>query len=157
MRRIMQNLAGAVLVTAAAALAAGAAGAAPYRIVSDGPESVWVLDAASGELVWCQVRAPSGPKVLDLFGDVAEARPPTPRRALPECSGVLAAAESDSRAERARARFAYGADRRIGGYGEGYRYGAEGDLTPYLGDYSLEAAGGQITIVRPRYVDITVN
>ena len=169
MRVVMENLTGVALAAALAlVVGAGEAQAAPFRIVSDGPDSVWVLDAASGELTWCRATAPTGPKVLDVFGESAQQRPQATYRSQPDCSEVLAAA-TDERAVRARSYFAQGVDRRIGGFGDGYRdgdyagfgpsyrgYGTYGS-TSYFGDYSLDTSGGQINIVRPRYVDITVN
>jgi hypothetical protein len=105
--------------------------------------------------------------VLDVFGDRAQQRPQTTYRSQPDCSEVLAA--TAERAVRARSYFAQGVDRRIGGVGDGYRdgdyagfgrsyrgYGTYGS-TSYFGDYGLDTSGGQINIVRPRYVDITVN
>jgi hypothetical protein len=136
---MMRKLAGSVL---AAVVAAGAAEAAPFRVVSDGPESVWVLDAGSGELVWCRTRAPSGPKVVDVFGAEAQAREATPRRALPVCSVARAGEAEEPQAVRA-----------LLGYGDS-GYG-------YLGNHDAEAGyalpgldEGTINIVRPRYVDI---
>ena len=111
MRKVMENLTGAM---AAAVVAVGAAEAGPFRVVSDGPESVWVLDAGSGELVWCRTRAPSGPKVVDVFGADAQAREATPRRDVPTCSVAQAGTEEDPRAVRARAMLGYGGD---AGYG----------------------------------------
>ena len=77
MTGVMQKLAGAGVGIGGGGLgglAAGGAAAAPFSIVSDGQDKVWVLDAASGELTFCQQYAPSGPKVIDMIGSEGQAR-----------------------------------------------------------------------------------
>jgi hypothetical protein len=135
MSGVMHKLAGAVL--AIGALGAGAE-AAPFRIVSDGPGSVWVLDAGSGALDWCRTRAPSGPKVIDVFGAEAVAREAVPRRSEPVCStapGTLSAEARTLAAAGAAMRGAtagylwragYGSAISWGGYGGGYGGGYDG-------------------------------
>jgi hypothetical protein len=144
----MKGLEKPAVLAAMVALLAGAAQAAPFRVVTDGPESVWVLDAGSGELVWCRLRAPSGPKVVDVFGAEAQAREATPRRRVPECSVAQAGEAEDPRA--VRAMLGYGGD---AGYGD---FGGYGDRS--YGGYAipLDGSDGTINIVRPRYVDIYV-
>jgi hypothetical protein len=137
------------VLAAIVALLAGAAQAGPFRVVSDGPESVWVLDAGSGELVWCRLRAPSGPKVVDVFGAEAQARAATPRRRLPECSVAQAGEGEDPGVVRARALL--GGD---AGYGYSGDYDAERSYAGYA--IPLDGSDGTINIVRPRYVDIYV-
>jgi hypothetical protein len=95
----VEKLAG---LTAALALAAGVAQAAPYRIVTDEPGSAWVLDAGSGALTRCTTRTATGAKVLDVFGESAEPRPQTARRGPTECREVRAA-EVDPLEHRLRA------------------------------------------------------
>jgi hypothetical protein len=161
----MENLAG-VAVAALLAATAGAAQAAPFRIVSDGPDSVWVLDTASGELDWCRLKAVSGPKVLDVFGESAQPREATPRRGLPACEPVLAGDQSDPRYARAAALFGYGGGLFYGSSGTyGDLYGAGtgtyGDLyNARTGTYAdLYGVGGsqQINIVGPGYFDIDID
>jgi hypothetical protein len=147
MLKAVENLAGVAL----AVLAAGAVEAAPFRVVSDGPESVWVLDAGSGELVWCRLRAPSGPKVVDVFGAEAQAREATPRRSEPDCSVAQAGADEDPRVVRARAMLGYGTDAEYGYFGD---YDAERSYGGYA--IPFDGSDGAINIVRPRYVDIYV-
>jgi hypothetical protein len=143
---MMRNLVGSAL---AAIVVAGAAEAEPFRVVSDAPESVWVLDAASGELVWCRLRAPSGPKVVDVFGAEAQARETTPRRRVPDCSVAQAGETEDPRV--VRAMLGYGGD-------AGYGYFGDYDAERSYGGYAipLDGSEGTINIVRPRYVDIYV-
>lgn len=131
------------------ALSAGAAQAGPFRVVSDGPESAWVLDAGSGELVWCRLRAPSGPKVVDVFGARAQVRAATPLRRLPECSVARAGKAGNPGLVRARAM--------LGGEA-GYGYSGDYDAARSYGGHAipLDGADGTINIVRPRYVDIYV-
>ena len=147
MRKVMERLVG----VAAAVLVVGAAQAGPFRVVSDGPESVWVLDAGSGELVWCRLRTPSGPKVVDVFGADAQAREATPRRSEPDCSVAQAGAEEDPRVVRARAMLGYGTDAEYGYFGD---YDAERSYGGYA--IPFDGSDGAINIVRPRYVDIYV-
>ena len=80
----LQRLTG---LAAALTLAAGVAGAAPFRIVTDEPGSAWVLDAGSGALTRCTTRTAVGAKVLDVFGDGAEARPQTAHMGRTQCRG----------------------------------------------------------------------
>ena len=79
----LQKLTGAA---AALTLAAGVAQAAPFRIVTDEPGSVWVLDAGSGALTRCTTRAAVGAKVVDVFGASGEARPQTAHLGRTECT-----------------------------------------------------------------------
>jgi hypothetical protein len=95
----LQDLAGAAL---ALGLAAGMAQAAPFRIVTDEPGSAWVLDAGSGALTRCTTRTASGAKVVDVFGDAAEARPLTVHAGRTECLEVRAG-ETDPGLRRLRA------------------------------------------------------
>ena len=143
---MMQNPVGLAL---AAIMAVGVAEAEPFRVVSDAPESVWVLDAGSGELVWCRLRAPSGPKVVDVFGAEAQAREPTPGRRVPDCSVAQTGEAENPRVVRAML-----------GYGghAGYGYFGDYDAERSYGGYAipLDGAEGTINIVRPRYVDIYV-
>jgi hypothetical protein len=85
---------GTCLATAAG-LVALALGAAPeawaqgFRMVSDGPESVWVLDAETGAVTWCRLERPAGPKVIDVIGSSTETRARREGVASPECSTAL--------------------------------------------------------------------
>jgi hypothetical protein len=83
-------------------LAAGAAQSAPFRMVTDEPGSVWLLDAGSGALARCVARAPAGAKVLDVFGATAEARPQTVHTGRTVCREVREA-QVDPREHRLRA------------------------------------------------------
>lgn len=153
----MENLAG-VAVAAVLTLTGGAAQAAPFRIVSDGPDSVWVLDTASGELTWCRQRSVSGPKVLDVFGSSVETREQTPRRGRPACSEVVAGTE-DPRFARAAALFGYSTS---GTYGDLYpaETGTYADLYGdglYGGGDGYARGGRVINIVGPGYFDIDID
>ena len=121
----LQRLTG---LAAALTLAAGVAQAAPFRIVTDEPGSAWVLDAGSGALTRCTTRTAVGAKVLDVFGDGAEARPQTAHMGRTQCREVRAA-EIDPGERRLKAilrartgTFAdfYGVPRYGSGYGTGY-------------------------------------
>jgi hypothetical protein len=119
-----RKLAGMAL---ALGLAAGAAQAAPFRIVTDEPGSVWVLDADSGALTRCVSRAAAGAKVLDVFGAGGEARPQTAHAGRTVCTEVRAAA-FDPREHRLRAilraRTGTLADLYVPRFGYGSRSGA---------------------------------
>ena len=69
-------------------LAAGAAQAQPFQIVSDGTDGVWMLDEASGEVSWCRLVTPPGAKLIDVFGADAQVREARERPARPECEVV---------------------------------------------------------------------
>ena len=118
-------------ITMALALAAGAAAAAPFRVVTDAPGSVFVLDADSGALTHCTTRTPGAAKVLDMAGDIVEARPQAAQPGQFVCTEVRQAA-FDPREHRLRAILRartgtladlYGVPDR-GGYGGAYRQGA---------------------------------
>lgn len=67
--------------------AVGGAGAAPFALVSDGRDGVWVLDAAGGAVSWCRLVAPAGPKMIDVFGPGdSDVRAAEPRTARPACT-----------------------------------------------------------------------
>jgi hypothetical protein len=169
MREGMEKLTGRAAAAALAFMLAGAAEAAPFRMVSDGPESVWVLDEGSGALNWCRPRAASGPKVIDVFGFGGEAREAAPRSGEPACTlapgtmspeaRTLAAAGTSVHGMlgrmvwgpvpglwdagwSARLRFGYGAAQ---GYGAAGGYGMTG------------SGGGVINIFGPEDVDIYVD
>ena len=129
-------------VLGVAGFVSGDAGAAPFRMVTDGPESVWVLDAGSGRLTWCRLVTPSGPKVLDVIGPDVQARPETPRRQRPACSVALRPEGSDDPGL-GLGRFGYGFG---AGYGvmDGYGYGA------------VDISDGQVLIVRPKRININL-
>ena len=84
-------------ITMALALAA-----APFRVVTDAPGSVFVLDADSGALTHCATRTPGGAKVLDMAGDMVEARPQAAHPGQLVCTEVRQAA-FDPREHRLRA------------------------------------------------------
>ncbi len=77
--RCVENLAAGVVV--ALALGAAEGRAAPYSMVSDGQDRVWVLNGGSGELKLCRTATSTpGPKLIDVFngqGQVREGRPET--------------------------------------------------------------------------------
>ena len=148
MSKVMENLTG-IAVAAMVALGATGAAAAPFRVVSDAPDSVWVLDAGSGELTWCRQVVPGGPKIVDVFGDEAQARDATPRRGVPTCSVVQAGEADDPRVVRARAMFGpgYGNDGAFRDRDAAMAYG-------FGGGYQLDASDGTVNVIRPRYVGI---
>lgn len=84
MTRVMQKLAGAWAGVALLSLGA-AAQAAPFQMATDAQERVWVLDAATGAVSYCQPVAAAGPKVIDLTGGVPETREAPARAASPVC------------------------------------------------------------------------
>jgi hypothetical protein len=88
-RDVMVQVRRAALAVALGSLALGAQ-AAPFSIITDGPDSVWVLDAASGALDWCRLEPQAGPKVIDVFGFEATQRLGTPRTPKPECAEARA-------------------------------------------------------------------
>jgi hypothetical protein len=138
-RRRKWGLGLAALAVAALAPVQGTAG--PFRILTDGPESVWVLDAGSGKVTWCRPAAPAGPKVLDVFGNETQLRPETPRRAKPVCSVALRP-EPDGEGSARLGRFGYGSDYgMLDGYGG---YGVD----------AVDVSDGQVLIVRPKRVNI---
>ena len=69
-------------------LAAGAAQAQPFQIVSDGTDGVWMLDEASGEVSWCRLVTRPGAKLIDVFGADVQVREARERPARPECEVV---------------------------------------------------------------------
>ena len=172
MTRVMENLTG-VAVVAVLALGAAEGRAAPFRFVSDGPESVWVLDAASGALSWCRGRAASGPKVIDVFGVDAQAREAQPRASEPYCSlapgtmsaeartlaaagasvhGLFTGASRGSATAPAATAMAAMAWARDGRCAPGSR------STSAIGDIGLyDGARNQINILRPENVDIDID
>ena len=147
MKKVMETLAGVALAAGLAAGAADEGRAAPFRIVTDGPDSVWVLDAGSGALTSCRLTSPSGPKIVDVFGDAAQTRDATRLRALPKCEAALAGAPEDARLARARAM--------LGDYGDA-SYGFFGDSDLRAGTW-LGGLDQGIAIVEPRYVDVYVH
>jgi hypothetical protein len=133
-----------------AALAPAGGWAAPFRIVTDAANSVWVLDAGSGQLTWCQVRAPAGPKVIDMFGPNSQVREVPARPSVPDCSVAWRPAPSQDGTLRL-SRFGYGFGYRAGygmldGYGSGYGYGAG----------AVDISDGQVLIVRPKRININL-
>jgi hypothetical protein len=124
MSTVMENLARSGVVAAALALGAGAGTAAPFQMVTDGPESVWTLDTASGELTWCKTRTPTGPKVLDVFGESAEPRPQTPRQSVTSCKVARGPETANPRYARIMRLFDGGYDGYggFGGYWGGWGY-----------------------------------
>jgi hypothetical protein len=139
---------GLAAVLGLAALAPGGAAAGPFRIVTDGPESVWVLDAGSGELTWCRLVAPSGPEVLDVAGADVQARPATPRRSRPLCSVALRPAPSDDRG-RILDLFGYSSADEAG-------YGSDGYGSDGYGIDAVDISDRRVLIVRPRRIDINL-
>ncbi|HET9070121.1 MAG TPA: hypothetical protein VFN28_15885 [Amaricoccus sp.] len=83
----------------AAALAGLAAEAAPWQVAPDAPGSAFLIDTASGALVHCAPSAPTGAKILDVFGATGEARPQAAHAGEFRCTAVRAAPE-DPRAHR---------------------------------------------------------
>jgi hypothetical protein len=141
-RRRRWGLGLAALAVAALAPVQGAAG--PFRIVTDGPESVWVLDAGSGKVTWCRLAAAAGPKVLDVFGNERQVRPETPRRAKPVCSVALRPEPGGEGSVRL-GRFGFGSDYdMLDGYGGYGGYGVD----------PVDISDGQVLIVRPKRVNI---
>ena len=69
-------------------LAAGAAAAQQYQMVSDGSDGVWVLDDSSGAVSWCRLVMPRGAKLIDVFGAESQVREAPPLPARPECEQV---------------------------------------------------------------------
>jgi hypothetical protein len=69
-------------------LAAGAAGAQQYQMVSDGSDGVWVLEAESGAVSWCRLATAPGAKVVAVFGADVHVRETPARPALPACEEV---------------------------------------------------------------------
>ncbi len=117
MMRVMENLAAAGLV---AVLAAGSAQAAPFEVVTDGPDSVWVLNGRTGKLTSCRTVPGIGPKVIDVFGSDVQVRPTTPRRATPDCTVALAGNSATPRAVTAYGVSGYGPLSAYGGRTFGY-------------------------------------
>ncbi len=96
----LQKLAAVAVATALAAMATGTgAQAGPWQVASDAPGSAFLLDAGTGELLRCAPRAPSGAKVLDVFGASGEVRPQAAHAGEIRCTLVRAAPE-DPRAHR---------------------------------------------------------
>jgi hypothetical protein len=177
MTRVMENLTGVAVVAVMAMGALGAAEgrAAPFRFVSDGPESVWVLDAASGALNWCRGRAASGPKVIDVFGFDVQAREAQPRASEPYCSLAPGTMSAEARTLAAAgasvhglfpafgARVGYGGGYGAGGYGaggygSGWRMDSGLALDVGYGDIGLHDGGKtQINILQPENVDIDID
>ncbi len=171
MSRVMENLTG-VAVVAVLALGAAEGRAAPFRFVSDGPESVWVLDAASGALSWCRGRAASGPKVIDVFGFDAQAREAQPRASEPYCSLAPGTMSAEARTLAAAGasvhglftgvfpRIGYGGGYGDGGYGMGSGWAMRAGLALDVGygDIGLyDGARNQINILQPENVDIDID
>jgi hypothetical protein len=72
-----------------AALVGTGTPAASYELVTDTADGVWVLDEASGALRRCRSLTDVGPKVLDVFGGVGEARPERPYPGRTVCEVAL--------------------------------------------------------------------
>lgn len=68
---------------------AGGAAAAPFSLLREGEDRAWVLDAAGGAVAFCELAAPRGPKVIDVFGSEGQPRPDRERTAEPVCTEVL--------------------------------------------------------------------
>lgn len=164
MREVVERLTGGAAVAALAVmLAAAGAEAAPFRVVSDGPESVWVLDEASGALSWCRPVAASGPKVIDVFGFGGEAREGIARSGAPTCTLAPGTMSPEARTLAAAGTSVHGMLGGVGwrpglglwdagwsarlrfGYGAAGAYGGTG------------APGGGINIFKPDDVDIYVD
>jgi hypothetical protein len=131
-----------------AALAPVQGGAAPFRIVTDAANSVWVLDAGSGELTWCQVKAPAGPRVIDMFGPNSQVRDVPARPSVADCAVAWRPTPSEDGTVRL-SRFGYGSGYGYGmpgGYGAGYGYGAG----------AVDISDGQVLIVRPKRININL-
>jgi hypothetical protein len=79
----MENLAAGVAV--ALALGAAEGRAAPYSMVSDGADQVWVLNGRSGEVSLCRSYAAPGPKVVDVLNGQGQAREAAPRTPATVC------------------------------------------------------------------------
>lgn len=147
MSKVMENLAGMKPALALAAVlvfgAASQAPAAQFRIAPDGEAGVWVLETSTGALALCRAEAPSGPKVIDVFGGEGMARPERAYRPVPECDLV---AQGRVPAPAMAARLVPSA----------FAEGAYGDIDAVRG-YGLigfDGPEGSVNILRPRYVDI---
>jgi hypothetical protein len=164
---------GALIAMLAGALAPGLA-AEPFRMAGDTPESVWVVDEMSGRLAWCRTVAGAGPKVIDVFGGDAQARPEAVLPARPDCSVVL-------RAEAWQAGLAghvpapydtasgYGAGfggplsvavrpGMLGDGSSGYQIGsAVGMLGNGTFGYGYGASDNQVIIVRPEWINVNLD
>ncbi len=64
MTGVLQKRAGVAVL--AIMLGAGTGWAAPYSLVTDGPDRAWVLNEGSGEVKLCRATPTSGPKVIDV-------------------------------------------------------------------------------------------
>jgi hypothetical protein len=69
-------------------IAAGAAEAQPFQMVSDGADGTWVLDEGSGAVTWCRLVTAPGAKLIDVFGADAQVRETPARPAEPRCEQV---------------------------------------------------------------------
>jgi hypothetical protein len=85
---VRQNPTMAAAWLAAFLLAAGAAGAQQFQMVSDGADGVWVLDEGSGAVSWCRLVTAPGAKLIDVFGADAQVRETPARPAQPRCEAV---------------------------------------------------------------------
>jgi hypothetical protein len=126
---------------------AGGADAAPFSMSADGAGSAWVLDEATGALRVCRTVAAMGPKVLDVFGAVAEVRPGVERAARPTCVVTLGPIEEPV------------AVPPRGMLGDGSSGPQVGSAAGMLGDGGWgwgwgDAAENQIVIIRPGSVAI---
>ena len=111
----------AIAAMLAGAMLPGAGRAAPFKVVTDAPESVWVLDEELGTLTWCRTAMATGPKVVDVFGADAQARPEKAYPSQPDCTRRAGGRAPDGGVP-GFAAGGYGgmAGYGMGGYGAGY-------------------------------------
>ena len=155
----MENLAAGVAVVLALGAAEGRA--APYSMVSDGPDRVWVVDTGSGGLSACRMYAAPGPKVIDVFGGTGTVREAAPRTPEPYCEPVRGAGGYGSATPRQNYT-GYTMYAPMEGVSTGYYPNGVLPGGGYLSGgfpYTFRrwgGGGGNVVVVRPDYVNINV-
>ena len=97
---VRQNPTMAAAWLAAIVLAAGAAQAQPFQMVSDGADGVWVIDEGSGAVELVPAGDGAGAKLIDVFGADAQVREAPARPARPACETVRGPSATGRRAAR---------------------------------------------------------
>ena len=91
-------------------------------------------------MTWCRQVAPSGPKVIDVFGADAQVRPEKEYSARPDCSVAMQAGMPDGDVPG----FAAGGYGGAAGYGVGGGYGIGGYGAGYGGMLSVAVRPGML-------------